>query len=228
MHLLGLRRIWIATLSIVVVGTAGAIALVGSTMSVLPPDPIVLTTVANGALRTNNELTALPPGLRPGHINDEDRQRLRASINARFARDFAGAAFTNRLNGLLAWADRISTDPTQPRVLSADLINVHLDPPVVRSDVATLTGVYDLVEKQAYDTPLGVTATFGGTFTNSFVMQLERRGSTWLVTAFSEQPVGFVRDPSMESNLDVDPNPGATKPPVDTIVPFPIDPAPAP
>lgn len=222
MTLTGSQRVRFVALIAAVVIIGGSI-LASAVMSAAPPDRATLAAIVSDALTTNTETTKLPDGLRPGHINDSDRKALRAQIDARFAKNFAGPAFTNRLNGLLSWADRIAHDPTVPRVKSAKIKSVEIDAPVISGDTATLTGTYDLIEQQAYDTPSGVTATYGGTYTDSFALQLERRGQVWMVTAFSEQPLDFVPDPAMESNLDVDPNPGATKPPVDG-VPVPVNP----
>jgi len=193
--------------------------------SAQPVDPNELRAAVERAVVTNNQLTMLPGGVRPGHFSDSDRQAVRGHITQEFMKAFAGGALTNRMNGFLAWADRIAKDPTQPRLLSLKLLNLSMDPPAVLDDVATVTGTYSMLLKQAYDTPAGVTATYGGTYTNAFTVQLDHRGSAWLVTAFAEQPTDFVRDPSLESNLDVNPAPGATKPPTGDNPPVPVNPA---
>jgi len=204
---------------------AVAATMVAGARSAQPVSPTELRVVAERAIVTNNVLTMLPEGIRPGHFSDSDRQAVRGHINQEFMRTFAGTALTNRLNGFLAWADRIAKDPAQPRLLAFKLLDLSLDAPTVLDDVATVTGTYSMSLKQAYDTPDGVTATYGGTYTNAFTLQTERRGTTWFVTAFTEQPTGFVRDPSFESNLDVNPAPGATKPPTDDNPPVPANPA---
>jgi hypothetical protein len=199
---------------------------VSGARSAAPVDRAQLRAVTERAVVTNNVITMLPEGFRPGHFTDNDRQTVRGRINQKFMDTYAGTALTNRLNGFLAWADRIATDPTQPRLLSFKLLNLSLDPPTVLDDVATVTGTYSMLLKQGYDTADGITATYGGTYTNAFTLQLEHRGgSAWFVTAFSEQPTGFVRDPSLESNLDVNPAPGETKPPTDDNPPVPVNPA---
>ncbi len=199
----------------------GVASLVSSAAGVNPHD---LEAVATRAIEVNNRSTMLPAAYAPGRLTADQHRSLRATIQSSYVGVFAGPALANRLNGFLSWADRIAADPSQPRALTADIASVSFDPPVVSGDTATVTGTYVLVEKQAYDTPSGVTATLGGRYTNSFAMELSKRGAVWMVTGYSEQPVDFAADPSMSSNLDVDPNPGATKPPVGD--PQPIDPAP--
>lgn len=204
------------------------LAVAATTMlarSAQPVDPNELRPAVERAVVTNNMLTTLPDGVRPGHFSDDDRKAVRGHISLEFMKSFAGGALTNRMNGFLAWADRIAKDPTQPRLLSFKLLNLSMDPPAVLDDVATVTGTYSMLLKQGYDTPGGVTATYGGTYTNAFTVQLDRRGNAWFVTAFAEQPTDFVRDPSLESNLDVNPAPGATKPPTGDNPPVPVNPA---
>lgn len=202
------------------IGVFGAAALA---QSAARPDLANLEAVATRALEVNNRSTMLPANYAPGRLTAEQHRSLRASIQSSYAGVFAGPALTNRLNGFLSWADRIATDGSQPTTISADIVSVAFDPPAVTGDTASLTGTYDIVLKQGYQTTTGVSATLGGRYTNSFAMELSSRGAAWVVTGFSEQPVNFVPDPSMNSNLDVDPNPGATKPPLGS--PQPVDPA---
>jgi hypothetical protein len=51
----------------------------------------------------------------------------------------------------------------------------------------------------------------GGLYVQAFTFQLERIGDRWLVTNYADHPADFIPDPALESNLDVNPAPEATK-----------------
>lgn len=222
---------WPRLLAPVVLFAAGALSALavtgGVTRSAPPADPAVIRAVVERAIITDNTLIALPPGMKAGHLTDAERRAVRGRITSEYMKAFAGSALTSRMNGLLAWADRIATDPLQPRTLSFELVNLSMDPPIVVDDVATVTGTYQTVIKGAYDTLDGVTATYGGTYVHAFTYELERRGNngTWFVTGSAEQPVSFEANPDFESNLDIDPAPDATKPPTEGNPPVPVNPA---
>ena len=63
-----------------------------------------------------------------------------------------------------------------------------------------------------------------GTYTISRSFELQRQGGRWFVTAFTDQPLDFVPDPALDANLDVDPNPAATKQVPKEYVPVPVAP----
>jgi hypothetical protein len=179
--------------------------------------------VVRDAIETNAGITLLPSGLAPGSIKDADRKALKATISAKYQQYFAGAAFTNRLTGLFAWVDRIAAKSSEGRLISYALATLDMDPPLVQGTSATVTGTYSLIEKQGYDLPDGRIATYGGTYTNDFTFTLERRSGRWYVVEFSDQPIDFVNDPAMASNLDVDPGAMSTKPPIGG-EPLPLNP----
>ena len=209
---------------------AGALVLVGTSVgptlvitqgvvSAPKPDLAAIEKVAARAIEIDEQITILPANARAGLMSDTDRQALRSGSRGTYAEAFARPAFTNRLNGLLMWADRITVDGTQPHALSATITAIRFDDlPMISGDVVTVSGTYDLRSQQAWETAGGVTVKAGGTYTNSFAMQLERRGagSSWFVTSYS-----------LSENLDVNPNADATKPPYgDEVPPIPVDPAP--
>lgn len=177
-----------------------------------------------GAIEASNAAPQLLPGMRAGHLSNEQRAAVRDRIRTRLTRFLAGTALTNRLSTFLAWADRIAANPGESRLLSYQLSGVEIDQPVVAGSAATISGRYVIVEQQGYDLPDGRTATFGGTYTQSFAFELQRLGGRWVVTAFTDQPLDFVPDPAMDANLDVNPNPAATKQIPKEYVPVPVAP----
>lgn len=197
----------------------GVLILVAATVlgvrSAQPVSTTEIQSIAERAIVIANTATELPNELKPGHFLDSERASLRGRITQDLMSTFADGALTGRMNGYLAWVDRIAKDPTQPRTLSFSLVSLSMDPPAVLYDVATVTGTYVMSAKQAYNTGGGITATYGGTYTNAFTLQIEHLGSAWFVTAYSEQPIAFVPNASFESNLDVNPAPDATKSPTD-------------
>lgn len=218
--------------SVVLVGAGAAITLLVTQVATSAPEPdlAAIERTATRALEIDEQITILPANMKAGHMTDDDRQALRAGIRGKYAEVFAGSAFTNRINGLLAWADRITVDGTQSHALSATIEAIRFDDvPLVSGDIVTVSGTYDLRSQQAWETATGVLVKAGGLYTSSFAMQLERRGNgkAWFVTSYSAAPGNFVPDPALEENLGVDPNPGATKPPSgDDAPPVPVDPAP--
>ena len=103
------------------------------------------------AIVADNTATMLPPGLRPGLFSDAERQTLRTNVNATYAEGFRGTALTRRLTGVLAWVNRIATDPTEARLLKFRLVDLAMDPPIMAGDSATVTGTYTIVEQQGFD-----------------------------------------------------------------------------
>jgi hypothetical protein len=164
-----------------------------------------------GAIDAYNEATVLPPGVKAGQFSNSDRQLVRGNIQTNLARHFSSTALTNVLTNVMGWADRIAINPTESRSILYAFIRMDMDTPVTAGNAATVTGTYVMIEKSAWALGDGRTATLGGRYTNRFTYQLERIAGQWFVTAYTDQPVDFVPDPSMESNLDVNPAPEATK-----------------
>jgi hypothetical protein len=175
------------------------------------------------AIIGSNQATSLPQGARAGHLTSVERAGLRDAITANLARSFKAGALANRLDGLLRWADQIAADATVPRVLALKLVDVSFEPPAMPANAATLDGTYVMSLKQAYDTTLGVTATYGGTYTNTFTAEMSKSGGRWFVTGYTEGPKDFVPDRALESNLGLDPAPGATKPAIPSDRPPPTE-----
>jgi hypothetical protein len=226
------RAIQLFIVAICLVAVGGAITLVGTQVatSAPKPDKATMEAVVTRAIEIDETMTKLPLGAKAGHLTDADRSTLRANIRTSYASVFAGPAFTNRLNGLLTWADRIATDPTQSHVLFSDIQSIRFDDiPAVNGDTITATGVFDVRAQSAWDTTDGITVKDGGIYTNSFAMTLERKGNgnSWFVTSYSISPLDYIPDPALGENLDINPNPEATKPPSGDDAPvIPVDPAP--
>jgi hypothetical protein len=172
-----------------------------------------LDAAVTGAITALNTGSALPAGVRPGLFSAADREAVRSGIRSNLIGHFTGTALTNILTNQLRWADRIATSSAESHSVYFELLKVLLDEPVMYGESATISGRYVMVEQSAWDLPDGETATIGGTYTNVFTYQLERVGGAWLVTSYTDQPFDFVPDPKLSSNLDLDPNPDATKPP---------------
>jgi hypothetical protein len=222
-------RAWSAravALGIVTTIAVAAAFSLGSTFtsSVAGGDVGDLDAAVRGAIDASNAAPQLLAGMRAGHLSSDQRAAVRDGIRTRLTRYLAGTALTNRLSSFLAWADRIAANPGESRVLSYQLRQVEIDHPVVAGSAATISGRYVIIEEQGYDLPDGRTATFGGTYTQSFAFELQRQASRWVVTAFTDQPLDFVPDPAMDANLDVNPNPAATKEIPKDYVPVPVAP----
>lgn len=164
-----------------------------------------------GAIEALNRDPILPPDVRPGHFSEADRQRLRAASRTNLAQHFAGQALTNALTNHLEWIDRIAVNAAESWGIFADLVRLDMDEPVMVGPAAVVSGTYTLRAQGASGLPDGRIATLGGTYIQAFTFQLERIGDRWLVTSYTDHPVDFIPDPALESNLDVDPAPGATK-----------------
>lgn len=164
-----------------------------------------------GAIEALNRDTILPPDVRPGRFSEVDRQRLRAASRTNLAQHFAGQALTNALTNHLEWIDRIAVNAAESWGIFADLVRLDMDEPVMVGPAAVVSGTYTLRAQGASGLPDGRIATLGGTYTQAFTFQLERIGDRWLVTSYTDHPVDFLPDPALESNLDVNPAPGATK-----------------
>lgn len=212
--------------AIVTLLALAALLTLGSTFtsSAIGGDVGDIDAAVRGAIEASNGAPQLLPGMRPGRLSNDQRGAVRDAIRNKLTRFFAGTALTNRLSSFLSWADRIASNPGESRLISSQLGQIRLDHPIVAGSAATISGTYAIVEQQGYDLPDGRTATFGGTYTNSFAFELQRHGGRWLVTAFTDQPLDFVPDPAMEANLDINPNPAATKHIPDEYVPVPIAP----
>ncbi len=76
---------------------------------------------------------------------------------------------------------------------------------------AVVSGTYTIRAQGASGLPDGRIATLGGLYIQAFTFQLERIGDRWMVTNYTNHPVDFIPDPALESNLDVNPAPEATK-----------------
>ena len=228
----GHQTMSVLALAVCLVAAGAGLTLLATqaTQSAAKPDPAAIQAVVVRAIEIDEGISELPAGAKAGHLTDVERSSLRANIRTRYETVFAGPAFTNRLNGLLAWADRVAMDGTESRVLWSEITAVRFDDvPLVSGDTVTVSGTYDVRAQSAWDTTTGVTVKDGGIYTNSFAMTLERRGNgnAWFVTSYSIAPVDYVPDPALGENLDIDPNPGATKPPSGDDAPaVPVDPAP--
>lgn len=166
--------------------------------------------VADAILALNRD-GILPPDVRPGHFTAADRQRLRAASRSNLAAHFAGQALTNILTNHLEWIDRIAVDAAESWGIFDELVRLDMDEPLMIGPAAVVSGTYTLREQSASGLPDGRIATLGGTYIEAFTFQLERIGDRWMVTNYTDHPVDFIRDPALESNLDVNPAPEATK-----------------
>lgn len=213
-------------LAIVVTVAVVAMLALGSivTSSAAGTDVGDIDAAVRGAIEASNASPQLLPGMRAGHLSSQQRAAVRDAVRARLTRFLAGTALTNRLSSSLSWADRIAANPGEGRLISYRLGQVEIDHPIVSGSAATISGRYVIVEQQGYDLPDGRTATYGGTYTQSFAFELQRQGGRWFVTAFTDQPLDFVPDPALDANLDVNSNPAATKQIPNEYVPVPVAP----
>lgn len=213
-------------LGIVVIVAVAVVLALGSTFtsSAAGGDVGDIDAVVRGAIEASNAAPQLLPGMRAGHLSEAQRAAVRDAVRTRLTRFLAGTALTNRLSSYLSWADRIAANPGESRLISYRLGRVEIDHPVVSGTSATIAGRYVIVEQQGYDLPDGRTATYGGTYTQSFAFELQRQGGRWFVTAFTDQPLDFIPDPALDANLDVNPNPAATKQVPKEYVPVPVAP----
>lgn len=163
------------------------------------------------AIEALNRDVNLPPDVRPGHFTASDRARLRAASRSNLAAHFVGQALTNALTNHLEWIDRIAVDASESWGVFSELVRLDMDEPVMVGPAAVVTGTYTLRAQAASGLPDGRIATTGGLYVQAFTFQLERVGDRWLVANYTDHPVDFIPDPALESNLDVNPAPGATK-----------------
>ena len=128
---------------------------------------------------------------------------------------FDGEALDTEMKNVEGWRDRIASDASEGQLLTYEFVELVVDELVLKSGVATVTGSYVITEKQAYGLPDGRLATYGGTYTNGFIATVSTGPSGWRVTTFDVEPRDLVNNEEFASNLDVDPNPSETKPPVE-------------
>ncbi len=208
------RRRRVAPIAALLVGAVGlALANLATSPRTSGADVGDRTAAVTGAITALNTGSMLPAGVRPGLFSAADREAAKSHIRSNLIGHFGGTALTNILTNQLRWADRIATSSAESHSVAFQLLKVLMDESIMYGNSATISGRYVMDEQSAWSLPDGETATVGGTYTNVFTYQLERAGSVWLVTSYTDQPFDFVPDPKLSNNLDVDPNPDATKPP---------------
>ncbi|MGC8633966.1 MAG: hypothetical protein ACP5VP_04780 [Candidatus Limnocylindrales bacterium] len=188
-------------------------------------DSAALKNAVRDAIAIDQQMTALPAGFEVGHATAHARSELRSRIATDYRAHFTGAALTTRLNGLLAWADRVSKAPGDTHLLQFRMGQFQADQPMVSGDTATVSGSCVIFEKMGAENTGGKTMTWGGTITFAFTAQVVQRDGTWLVSDLAEQQTDYQHDPTLEQGMDGAPAPGATKSIPASYAPIVVNPA---
>lgn len=210
---IGDRR-WLVTRLLVIAAGLLAVALIMKSTATSAGSAGDIPAAVKDALVARQTVMILPANLRAGTLNQADKDSLKTSVRSTLGSRWGGTALTNVLTNTYAWIDRVATNPAEGYALTFELISVQLDPPILANGAATVTGTYTFVEKQGYGLPDGRQATYGGTYRNRFTFELLHGDTGWYVSSYTDDQIGMEPNPSFESNLDIDPNPGATKPPL--------------
>jgi hypothetical protein len=205
---------WLAATVLVVAVGLLAVALLMKSPATSAGSPGDIPAAVKDALSARQTVMILPANLHAGSLTQADKDSLKSNVRAVLAPRWGGTALTNVLTNAFAWIDRVATNPTEGYALTFDLVSVQLDPPILANGAATVTGTYRFIAQQGYGLPDGRQATYGGTYTNRFTFELQHGDAGWYVSAYTDEPIGMEPNPSFESNLNVDPNPEATKPPL--------------